>query len=327
MKQWLHRLLGPSITASLLGAAAYLLYKSLKDVELVELWHALDEFPSHQVFLATLLTFASHIALTVYDYMGVRYIKRTLSYSRVALSAFAAYSISHALGFPALTGGAVRYRYYRRWGLNGVEVAQVMAMAGVTLFLGVFTIGGLALILDGERVERWSELPRAASNGVGLMLLSVVLAYGLISFFWRAPIKIGTYLLKIPTPPFAAAQIIVSAIDWILVASVLYVLLPANDVFSFPTFIGVFVMAYLLGTLSNAPGGLGVFETIIIYTLKDSVPTTAILSALLVYRGVYHVFPLFLGGIALFLSEWHRRRHPVGKQAGFSGRPDPRSQA
>ena len=288
--------------------AAYLLYRSLKDVELWKLWHELHEFPPASIAMAIGLTAISHLALTSYDYIGVRYIKRPIAYWRVALAAFTAYSISHSLGFPAVTGGTVRYRFYSRWGCGAVVVAEIMAMAGITLFLGMFSIGGVAMLLDGARVKAWTGLPSDGINALGVIFLGIVVAYGLIGFFRREPLNIFGYQLAIPSPRFAAIQIAVSGIDWLVVASVLYVLLPPNEVFTFPTFLGVFVLAYLLGTLSNVPGGLGVFDSIILFTMKDSVPTEAIVSSLLVYRGVYHLLPLTIGGSIFLITELRRSR-------------------
>ena len=297
------RFAGPVFTLALMVGAGYLLYRSLKDVELWKLWHELHEFPPSAIATALGLTFVSHLALTSYDYIGVRYIKRPIAYWRVALAAFTAYSISHSLGFPAVTGGTVRYRFYSRWGCGMVDVAQIMAMAGITLFLGMFSIGGIAMLLDGNRVKAWTGLPSTSINVLGVIFLGVVVAYQVMGFFRREPLYIFGHELTIPSPRFAAIQIAVSGIDWLVVASVLYVLLPPNDIFTFPTFLGVFVLAYLLGTLSNVPGGLGVFESIILITLQQAVPTETIVSSLLVYRGVYHLLPLMIGGAIFLFTE------------------------
>jgi uncharacterized membrane protein YbhN (UPF0104 family) len=303
------------MTVALVSGALYLLYRSLKDVELAKLWHELNEFPAASIAIAVGLTVLSHLALTSYDYIGVRYVRRRIAYWRVALAAFTAYSISHSLGFPAVTGGTVRYRMYSRWGFRAVEVAQIMAMAGVTLFLGMFTIGGIAMLLDGRRVQMWTDLPSAGINALGAISLTLVALYGTMGFFRREPLRFGRFELAIPSPRFAAIQIAVSGIDWLVVASVLYVLLPPNDVFTVPTFLGVFVLAYLLGTLSNVPGGLGVFETVVLITLTPTVPTEAVLSSLLVYRGVYHLLPLTVGGLTYLAIEF-RRSHQKRRVAG-----------
>jgi uncharacterized membrane protein YbhN (UPF0104 family) len=315
MKHRLLRTLGPALTLGLIAGAALLLYRSLSQMRLLELWQDLHEFPPSSILTAAGLTAASHLALTIYDYIGVRYIKRRIAYWRVALAAFTAYSISHSLGFPSVTGSTVRYRLYSRWGFGAVEVAQIMAVAGVTLFLGMFLIGGIAMLLDGGRVQAWSDLPSYGVNMLGALLLCVVAAYGTVGYYRREPLSLWGFQLRIPSPRFAGAQILVSSFDWLLVASVLYTLLPVNDVFNFATFLGVFVLAYFLGTISNVPGGLGVFEAVILKSLSGSVPPEAVLSSLLVYRGVYNLLPLALGGVIFLVNEIKRsreRREPAG---------------
>jgi uncharacterized membrane protein YbhN (UPF0104 family) len=316
------RFAGLSFTLGLLIGAGFLLYRSLKDVELWKLWRELHEFPPSAIATAIGLTAVSHLALASYDYIGVRYIKRRIAYWRVALAAFTAYSISHSLGFPAVTGGTVRYRFYSRWGCGAVEVAQIMAMAGITLILGMFSIGGIAMLLDGARVKAWTGLPSDGINALGVIFLGIVGAYAVMGFFRRAPIHLLGYQLDIPSPRFAAIQIAISGIDWLVVASVLYVLLPPNDVFTFPTFLGVFVLAYLLGTLSNVPGGLGVFESVILIAMRQStVPTETVVSSLLVYRGVYHLLPLAIGGSIFLLSEL---RHSTAVKGAATVKPEHR---
>src|ERR1700734_2751253 len=65
----LARLAGPALTVGLMAGACYLLYRSLKDVELWKLWHELHEFPASEIAAAIGLTFVSHLALTSYDYI------------------------------------------------------------------------------------------------------------------------------------------------------------------------------------------------------------------------------------------------------------------
>jgi uncharacterized membrane protein YbhN (UPF0104 family) len=323
MTKRLLRLAGPVTTVALAAGAIYLLNRSLRDVRWVDLWPALREVPRSSVFAAIGFTALSHLALTFYDYIGVIYIRRRLAYWRVAVAAFMAYSISHSLGFAAVTGGTVRYRMYSRWGFGAVEVAQIMAMAGVTLALGMLLIGGVALLLDGRQVQDWTDLPSAGINALGAAALVIVAGYAVIGFLRREPLRLWGFQLDIPTPRFAALQIALSGTDWLAGAAAFYVLLPAAPHLAFPTFVGVFVIAYMMGTLSNIPGGLGVFESIILITLRQELPTEAIVSALLVYRAVYHLLPLSIGGPAYLLTELRRAGRKTGAGRGSLARDKP----
>jgi uncharacterized membrane protein YbhN (UPF0104 family) len=43
------------------------------------------------------------------------------------------------------------------------------------------------------------------------------------------------------------------------------------------------------GVVSNVPGGLGVFETVILFLLSPQVSAAAVLGSFLAYRGVYYL--------------------------------------
>jgi uncharacterized membrane protein YbhN (UPF0104 family) len=87
-------------------------------------------------------------------------------------------------------------------------------------------------------------------------------------------------------------QIFVTSIDWAIAGGVLYVLLPSGPSLSFPAFFGVYLLAQLAGVVSHVPGGLGIFETIILLLLEPSIPAVNLLGALLAYRGIYYFLPL-----------------------------------
>lgn len=56
--------------------------------------------------------------------------------------------------------------------------------------------------------------------------------------------------------------------------------------------IGLFFVAQLVGIASQVPGGIGVFEGVILLGLAGTLSTPALLSALVIYRLVYYVLPL-----------------------------------
>src|ERR1043166_8901843 len=96
------------------------------------------------------LTFLCYAVLTRYDALSMRYVHRRIRASRIALASFIAYSLSQTLGFAIFTGGAVRYRFWSSWGLNPSEIARAIGFAGLTLWLGVVTLAGAAMVADPE---------------------------------------------------------------------------------------------------------------------------------------------------------------------------------
>ena len=73
-------------------------------------------------------------------------------------------------------------------------------------------------------------------------------------------------------------------------------------------FFGIYLLAQLAGIISNVPGGLGVFETILILLLSPPIPSASLLGALLAYRGIYYFLPLGVSILMLLWYEFKQRR-------------------
>lgn len=91
-----------------------------------------------------------------------------------------------------------------------------------------------------------------------------------------------------------------------LAAAAFYVLLPASASVSRSSFFGAYLLAQIAGVVSNVPGGLGVFETVMLLLLSSFISSATILGALLVYRGIYYFLPLIVA--ALLLGTYELRR-------------------
>jgi uncharacterized membrane protein YbhN (UPF0104 family) len=91
---------------------------------------------------------------------------------------------------------------------------------------------------------------------------------------------------------------IISSLDWILAAAVLYALLPADPSISYAAYFGIYLLAQFAGVVSNIPGGLGVFETVLLLLLPPAVSSNALFTSLIAYRMVYYLLPL---GVAILL--------------------------
>jgi hypothetical protein len=91
----------------------------------------------------------------------------------------------------------------------------------------------------------------------------------------------------------------VSSFDWLLSATALYVLFPAKAGLTFPGFLGVFLLAQIVALLSLLPGGLGVFEAILLILLPTERRPPVVLASLLIYRVIYYLLPLLAAATLL----------------------------
>ena len=129
----------------------------------------------------------------------------------------------------------------------------------------------------------------------------------------RAPIRLFGWSTPLPNARQALAQVGVAVADLACASGALFVLVPDTA----PALLPAFVLAYALGivatALSHVPGGVGVFEAVLIAALPGD--RTAMLAALLVYRLVYYLLPLAAGIVLLAWHEGARRRRWRGRLA------------
>lgn len=285
-------------------------------------WHALvrDVFstPLAPLSLAVLLTVCNYAVLTGYDFLAFAYIGKRLSWTRIVLASFLAYAIANNVGFAMVSGTSVRYRFYTRWGITAEELARIVFSYAVTFWLGLLLLGGLSLAvsqLPSALAFSGSELARP----VGWLLALASLAYVAATFIRHEPLRFGRIELSLPPPNIAVAQLAVSALDWTLAAAVLYALLPASGV-SFLGLLGAFLTAQLVGLASHVPGGIGVFEGLMVLLLKPFLSSSMVLPALLVYRAVYYLLPLTVALLVLVADELHQRRAQAARMSDLLGR-------
>jgi phosphatidylglycerol lysyltransferase len=320
MRQKLRHNLGPFIGVFLFAAALWALHHELQQYHYHEVMRHIEELPTVRLLLALVLTVLSYLVLTGYDLLSFRYIHHLLSYRKIALASFVGYAFSHSIGLAVLTGGSIRYRFYSTWGLSTTEITSVVAFNGLTFWLGFLTLGGLAFLLEPLALPAALHLPFTSLRPLGGVFLLVVATYVGASAYRRTPFTAHGWEFHFPTPALATSQVLLSCLDWALAGSVLYVLLPPAPALSYPYFLGMYLLAQLTGLVSQIPGGLGVFETIMLMLLAPTVPAAAVLASLFAYRGLYYFLPFVLAAILLGAHELRQRKDEVSKVSRAVGR-------
>lgn len=306
MKHTLHRL-APVLVLALAGAALWVMQRELQAYNFHAIIQSLGDISRGRLILALMLTMASYVLLTGYDVLALRYIRRPLPYGKIALASFLGYVFSYNVGLSILGGSAIRYRLYSAWGLSAIEIAKVVACCTVAFWLGVFTLGGLALLLEPPAILSSLNLPVAPARLLGVVLLMLVGVYLWWGTVRTSPLRLRRWELLLPSVPLSLAQIALSAVDWALAGAVCYLLLPASQPLPYAEFLGIFLLAQVLGVISHVPGGIGVFETIILLLLSPTLPAPSVVGALIAYRGLYYLFPLMVATALLAAYELTRR--------------------
>lgn len=319
MRKGFNRALWPILSVALFLIATWVLRHELQSYRFRDIILGLRSLSRRSVALAVLFTALNYLVLTGYDALALRYVKRTLSYGKVALASFIGCAFSNNIGVSLLAGSAVRFRFYSMWGLSTLEIAKVVAFSSITFWAGLLGVGGASFVLKPMPLPAPFHLPFATTLPLGALLLAVLGAYLASTLVLRRPLTIRQVEFQLPTFGAACTQTLVSVLDWVLAAAVLYALMPAGSGLAFPGFLGIFLLAQFAGVASHVPGGLGVFEGILLALLPHGVPGGAFFAALIAYRAIYYVLPLVLAAILLGGHEALERRDSLTRVGNFVG--------
>jgi phosphatidylglycerol lysyltransferase len=301
----LRRAGGPLLSLLLLCLALWALHAMATEVTYRQIGAYVHGLPNADIALAILLTGAGFAVMTLYDWFGLASIGRRLPAKRVGLISFISYAFSNALGMSLLVSGSIRYRFYVQAGLSTGEVARVVLYTTLSFWLGLAALTGVTLLI----VPIPPEVPFSSLRiPLAIVLVLVPLAWFSAAALVRRPIRIGRWAFNTPTPQVAARQILIGALDWGLASGVLYVLMPQEIVGGFGHFLAIFVLAQMAGLISHVPGGLGVFEAVMLAgfgATGNHGLEAPILGSLTAFRLVYYLLPL---GVATVMVIWREIR-------------------
>ncbi|MBZ5590246.1 MAG: bifunctional lysylphosphatidylglycerol flippase/synthetase MprF [Acidobacteriia bacterium] len=318
-KRALYRL-GPVVGLVVFAAALWVLHGELRNYSYRQVLEEFRSLPAHRVALALALTFISYLLLTGYDTLGLWYARFRLAYRRTALASFVGYAFSNTVGYSLISGGSVRLRLYSGWGLSAPAIAKVIAFCGATFWLGFLTLAGVVFTVEPIVVPAALHLPLTSARPLGVLFLLAVAGLATVSLVRKQPFRIRGFEFPLPTPRLLLGQFVVSCLDWAVVGAILYLLLPAGGALSYAAFLGIFLLAQVLGVVSQVPGGLGVFETVMLVMLAPYIPAAAVLGSLLAFRIVYYVVPLAAAALVLGAHELVQRREGVRRVARIFGK-------
>ncbi|MEM8778226.1 MAG: lysylphosphatidylglycerol synthase domain-containing protein [Cyanobacteria bacterium P01_G01_bin.49] len=283
----------------LFGLSVWTIHQNFHHYNAQNFWNSLSAVPASNILWAIALMSLNYVIMTGYDYLAVNYVGNSLPYSKTALVGFICSGISHSVGFALLSSCMIRYRFYATWGLPVIVIAQISAFCDLTFCLGLFVVGAIIFLKEPLAVPNLLDLPFNSVQPLGVIFLLVILAYLLVTVVRQKPFSFGKWTLPHLSVKLALGQLIVAALDWSLAAAVFYAILSPSVPLSYPAFFSIYILAQVAGLASNVPGGLGVFETVMIVLLSQFISSEELLGSLLIYRGVYYFIPLTVSVLLL----------------------------
>ncbi len=302
MKKYL-RHLGPIIISCIFAGAMYLLYQKLQSYSLQQIRESLTQISHWRLFASVLLMLVNYVILVGYDWLALLAINKPLSLKRVSLVSFIGQTVSYNFG--ALLGGTtVRYRFYATWGFSIADIVRLVLMLAVTFWVGALGLCGLVFMISPPIIpeEFLHAFPIKDIRLLGALLFSIAIIYFIACHFIRKTITIFGKEFSFPPLKVALLQAFVAGIDLIVAAGCMYVLFSPELGISFGQFLPSYLMAQVAVVLTHVPGGVGVFELVILH-LTNTPNEQMVIAVVLCFRIIYFILPLLMAALLLATYE------------------------
>ena len=287
----LRRLARIASIAFLLLVAA-LLVRYARGVDWPAVGAALSGYGARAIAAVAGLSVASYLVYGGYDLLGRHYSGHHLSTRRVLL--IAATSYAFALNLGALVGGAgFRFRMYARSGLAASCTGRVVVFSMLTNWLGYIALAGVVFATGAVVPPPQWGFGGPVLRLAGVSMLALAAAYLAACTRWRGrTFHLRGHHFRLPSPAVGALQMGLAALNWSLMATILFVLL--DGAVAWPLVLATLLLGAIASALVHIPAGIGVLEAVFVAVLGGLAPEPQLLAALLAYRAAYYLLPLVL---------------------------------
>lgn len=294
----IRRLVPGLLALAILCGAGAMIWHVAQGITLAAIEQALRRTPLGSLYGSALATCVSLAGLAYYDRFATGLITPgKISNARAWMVGATSHVIANTLGFPLFTGTALRYRMYRHDGLAAADIARIVVVIGVCVALGSVTVLLIALTF----ARSTPTYVRAASGVAMIVLITLVCRTRLIASHL---VQRGVPLPSMTAATFAA-PLLAGALEGCAAIYAFYLLLPDDIRPGFATLAAVVIGAMLLGVLSHAPGGIGVFEATILATFSAG-HRADVVASLLLFRLVYNLLPFTVALLCLAAAQGRR---------------------
>ncbi|MDB5423316.1 MAG: hypothetical protein JWQ29_732 [Phenylobacterium sp.] len=292
----------------LLLAAAWVLWREFHRLSLADVLRAMAAWGPGSILASLALSGASFFLMGVIEWVGLRWTGARLPWGPALAGSFMANAIAHSIGANLLVSGAIRARFYDRYGVGLSQVAATTLFAGMSFAVGLAALSGGGLLLAKSSDLAATAIPVDVARTLGAVLVTGAFGYVALCAVRRRPIVAFRHSLTLPSAGDAMAQLVVGVVDNGIAAAIIWILLPGATV-GYPSFIGAYAVACVAGLASSVPGGAGIFESALA-TLLPKVDTAALAAAFLGYRLSYYLLPLVIAALALAGDTLRRPKGP-----------------
>ncbi len=257
-----------------------------------EVVQTLGDFKVRTLVIAGALTLCSFLVYASFDLIGRTYIRQNLVWKQILPVGIISYAFN--LNLSAWVGGiAMRYRLYSRLGVITGNIAKILGLSLATNWFGYMAIAGVVFSSGLVTMPPGWKVSTTALQGIGALLVLASLGYLVAcQFSKKRAWTIRGMEINLPSVRMACLQLLLGALNWSLMAAVIFTLLPAK--LDYPLVLGVLLISAIAGVLTHIPAGLGVLEAVFIALLQHEASRGSLLAGLIAYRAIYFILPLLI---------------------------------
>lgn len=257
-----------------------------------EVVQTLGDFKARTLVIAGALTLCSFLVYASFDLIGRTYIRQNLVWKQILPVGIISYAFN--LNLSAWVGGiAMRYRLYSRLGVSNGNIAKILGLSLATNWFGYMAIAGVVFSSGLVTMPPGWKVSTTALQGIGALLVLASLGYLVAcQFSKKRAWTIRGMEINLPSVRMACLQLLLGALNWSLMAAVIFTLLPAK--LDYPLVLGVLLISAIAGVLTHIPAGLGVLEAVFIALLQHEASRGSLLAGLIAYRAIYFILPLLI---------------------------------
>lgn len=256
------------------------------DINGPQLRHGLSLLTPHMFIILAILGCVAVTPMLTYDFVLVKILNIHKSKSDVVRVGFFVNTLNNLLGFGGVIGIGLRYAFYKQASMSKDDIRYGLAKLAIFLMSGLSLSSWIALFI------------LIATNHYNLIWLTSLLVAGCYTpgvLIYMA--KTNKDKMKLPNK-LKYNLMLGSLLEWIGCSFVFIAIGYALGLVHNPLYVfAIFIVANVLGIISMVPGGLGMFETVIITGLANNI--NLVLIWLLLYRLFYYLIPILIGLIGI----------------------------
>jgi uncharacterized membrane protein YbhN (UPF0104 family) len=220
---------------------------------------------------------------------------------------FVSYAFNLCIG--SIVGGVgFRYRLYSRLGLKNGVITRIVSMSMLTNWLGYKLLAGLLFIVHPLALPPSWHMGNHGLEWIGAVLVAISAGYIAACVYWGDHVwNWRGHEIYLPPWRMALLQYAISAINWCLMAAIIWVFLGQRIVYA--DVLTVLLIGAIAGVVAHVPAGLGVFEFVFVALLSHLVGESSLIAALLGYRAVYYILPLAIAAVMYLWMEFNAKHH------------------